>query len=401
METETGNIQKNRYDAEGLRYELIENGRHTSFVYHNGELLHEKGEEAGLFQRESSYHLGAGIEAFEQDRKTFYYHQDEQLNTTLISDNEAKLRNHYQYDAFGVGLDAVEALPNRIRYTGQQYDEQTGQYYLRARYYNPVLGRFMQEDVYQGDGLNLYAYCVNNPVVYYDPSGYYRAEKLFEDEVSNKKGSSTDLRKAIMKKLTGKEDVTGSGGYQAQHIIPNEMRKNSVIAISGYQVDHVENGILDINENRIDKGDLAEVIKDTSKKRKEKYVSDKTQHGQMDGKMYHEAYNDYVKLRLQELDEKYGINEMLKSKDMETVRKELKSSGKMRDLRKDIFQLNQELRKANQVGIDLYLTNNRNKKNIDYTNGGNLSRKDATKKYLYDNFKYNATDEQLKSIGCN
>ena len=179
------------------------------------------------------------------------------------------------------------------------------------------------------------------------------------------------------------------------------MRKNSVIAISGYQVDHVENGILDINENRIDKGDLAEVIKDTSKKRKEKYVSDKTQHGQMDGKMYHEAYNDYVKLRLQELDEKYGINEMLKSKDMETVRKELKSSGKMRDLRKDIFQLNQELRKANQVGIDLYLTNNRNKKNIDYTNGGNLSRKDATKKYLYDNFKYNATDEQLKSIGCN
>ena len=38
--------------------------------------------------------------------------------------------------------------------------------------YNPVAGRFMQEDVYQGDGLNLYAYCHNNPVVYYDPSGY-------------------------------------------------------------------------------------------------------------------------------------------------------------------------------------------------------------------------------------
>ena len=56
--------------------------------------------------------------------------------------------------------------------TGQQYDELTEQYYLRARYYNPVAGRFMQEDVYQGDGLNLYAYCGNNPVVYDDPSGY-------------------------------------------------------------------------------------------------------------------------------------------------------------------------------------------------------------------------------------
>ena len=71
-----------------------------------------------------------------------------------------------------MSLGTTEKLNNRIRYTGQQYDDVTGQYYLRARYYNPVAGRFMQEDVYQGDGLNLYAYCGNNPVVYDDPSGY-------------------------------------------------------------------------------------------------------------------------------------------------------------------------------------------------------------------------------------
>lgn len=68
-------------------------------------------------------------------------------------------------------METNEQFPNRIRYTGQQYDEFTEQYYLRARYYNPILGRFMQEDVYQGDGLNLYAYCKNNPVMF-DPSGY-------------------------------------------------------------------------------------------------------------------------------------------------------------------------------------------------------------------------------------
>ena len=45
---------------------------------------------------------------------------------------------------------------NRILYTGQQYDQTSGQYYLRARFYNPVLGRFVQEDEYRGDGLNLY-----------------------------------------------------------------------------------------------------------------------------------------------------------------------------------------------------------------------------------------------------
>ena len=63
------------------------------------------------------------------------------------------------------------------QHTGQQFDEVTQQYYLRARFYNPVIGRFTQEDEYRGDGLNLYAYCGNNPVRYYDPSGYYCASK--------------------------------------------------------------------------------------------------------------------------------------------------------------------------------------------------------------------------------
>ena len=168
VETETGNVQENRYDAEGLRFELLENGRRTSFVYHNGELLHEEGRE----EQEISYHLGAGMEAFRRGQELSYYHRDEQLSTVFVTDGQGEIRNSYQYDAFGIPLETTEQLNNRIRYTGQQYDELTEQYYLRARYYNPVAGRFMQEDVYQGDGLNLYAYCGNNPVVYDDPSGY-------------------------------------------------------------------------------------------------------------------------------------------------------------------------------------------------------------------------------------
>ena len=107
------------------------------------------------------------------------YHQDEQLSTAFITNEKREIQNHYQYDAFGNGICQEEGISNRIRYTGQQYDGVTGQYYLRSRYYNPILGRFLQEDEYQGDGLNLYAYCGNNPVRYYDPSGYSKTPEVY------------------------------------------------------------------------------------------------------------------------------------------------------------------------------------------------------------------------------
>ena len=81
-------------------------------------------------------------------------------------------KNHYEYDAFGNTVSCEEQVHNRFRYTGEQYDPLTGQYYLRARYYNPVIARFTQEDTYYGDGLNLYTYCQNNPILYHDPTGH-------------------------------------------------------------------------------------------------------------------------------------------------------------------------------------------------------------------------------------
>ncbi len=173
VKTLDGREQENFYDGENLRAGLTENGKRTTFLYHNGEILAECDGESAPIRR---YLRGSGLSCVQTlDNKAYHaYHQDEQGSTVYVTGRGRETENIYQYDAFGNLIEQKEAVTNRVLYTGQQYDQETGQYYLRARYYNPVVGRFLQEDTYRGDGLNLYAYCANNPVVYYDPSGHVK-----------------------------------------------------------------------------------------------------------------------------------------------------------------------------------------------------------------------------------
>jgi len=78
----------------------------------------------------------------------------------------------YEYDVYG-RVGATDAShPNRFMFTGREFDKETGLYYYRARYYNPQIGRFLQTDpIGYGDGMNMYAYCGNNPLGLADPSG--------------------------------------------------------------------------------------------------------------------------------------------------------------------------------------------------------------------------------------
>ena len=75
----------------------------------------------------------------------------------------------------------VSLPPNPFRYRGYYYDTETGLYYLQSRYYNPEWGRFISADVPETlfdigyfDNVNLFLYCGNNPIMYYDPEGYSR-----------------------------------------------------------------------------------------------------------------------------------------------------------------------------------------------------------------------------------
>ena len=85
-------------------------------------------------------------------------------------DQNGDVKNSYSYDAWGKVRSKTETVENPIRYCGEYFDEETGLYYLRARYYDPTVGRFISEDPAE-DGLNWYVYCGNNPVMFVDPSG--------------------------------------------------------------------------------------------------------------------------------------------------------------------------------------------------------------------------------------
>lgn len=91
---------------------------------------------------------------------------------------QGQVLNHYEYDAFGEYEVKEEQVANRFGFTREQFDPATNLYYLRARFYNPVIARFIQEDSYYGDGLNLYAYCHNNPVNYVDSTGHKHGRRL-------------------------------------------------------------------------------------------------------------------------------------------------------------------------------------------------------------------------------
>ena len=170
-----GNIQINYYDAEGLRAEMEENGRLAAFIFNPAKEVITETENRTVLR----YIRGSELIARNTDAVRMYYHyaSDEMGSITHVTDEEGNLLNRYEYDAWGNLTTEEEQVSNRFKYMGEQFDPVTQQYYLRARFYNPALARFMQEDTFRGDGLNLYAYCANNPVRYVDPSGHWCEKK--------------------------------------------------------------------------------------------------------------------------------------------------------------------------------------------------------------------------------
>ena len=161
-------LHVNHYDAEGLRHEMEENGRLVSFIFRGTEVVTEETKEDRIRYIRTNELLASDAES----ARTYYHYASDEIGNITHVINDTNVINHYEYDVWGNLTVCEETIENRFKYNGQQFDPISQQYYLRARYYNPVIGRFTQEDTYRGDGLNLYAYCRNNPVFYIDPSGH-------------------------------------------------------------------------------------------------------------------------------------------------------------------------------------------------------------------------------------
>ena len=114
-----------------------------------------------------------------------------QGDVVALVDGAGKVVVEYSYDAWGQPLTITGSMmdtlgkANPLRYRCYVYDEETGMYYLGSRYYNPVMGRFINADnVIPGIGGDLrgysaFAYCFNNPINMCDLSGHW--PKWIED----------------------------------------------------------------------------------------------------------------------------------------------------------------------------------------------------------------------------
>ncbi len=168
----------------------------TTFVYDGHGRRIKKGETDYIYDSDGRIiaqsnglefvYDNSGIVGVRYEEEQYFYRRDVQGNITAILDNSGAVVVRYNYDAWGNhtvananGEELTEGIGvlNPFRYRGYYYDTETGLYYLQTRYYDPETCRFISQDSIDYadpetiNGLNLYAYCGNNPVMRTDYAG--------------------------------------------------------------------------------------------------------------------------------------------------------------------------------------------------------------------------------------
>jgi RHS repeat-associated protein len=166
-------IARYSYDSNGIRVKKIEfNGvQNTTTYYLDGfvQIVNS----SGVCNESYYYYYDKLIAKKDTGGNIYYYHPDHLGSTSLITDANGNVVADLSYEPFGALMGASN---ERYTYTGHELDSETDNLYMKARYYNPAVGQFMQPDnvigdVYNPQDLNKYAYVRNNPYRYTDPNG--------------------------------------------------------------------------------------------------------------------------------------------------------------------------------------------------------------------------------------
>ncbi len=169
------------YNYEGLRINKKTPEKEINYYYNRGKQtvseIHSDGTNVSIIW--SNKPLARIVNG-----KYYYYMYNGHNDVVQMIHENGKIANEYSYDEWGNQLTEREEVENPIRYTGQYYDKESGNYYLRARYYSSAFKRFISEDTYKGRldkplSLNLYGYCSGNPVMFGDPSGHWKDEAQY------------------------------------------------------------------------------------------------------------------------------------------------------------------------------------------------------------------------------
>ena len=170
------------YDASGIRTSKTVSGVKTEYLTAGSRILAEK--KNGTWQQ-YLYDGDGQLTAMTYKGKDYYFIRDNLRVITGLVDSEGKTVVNYSYNSWGKLLGITGSMAeslgkdNPYRYKGYYYDEETGMYYLKSRYYNPEICRFISADDVELTRVspmalsdkNLYAYCDNNPIMRRDTSG--------------------------------------------------------------------------------------------------------------------------------------------------------------------------------------------------------------------------------------
>ena len=155
------------YDAEGLRTSKTVNGEKMFFVWDVDQLDMELSDSGNIQKR---YIRGNDLVYADKgtDTEKQYYVTDLHGNVVQLTDESGAVIKTYEYDSFGNEVNPDRKDENPFRYCGEYYDKETGKIYLRTRYYQPDVGRFLTRDTCTGkenEPLSLHLYMQSHQVI--------------------------------------------------------------------------------------------------------------------------------------------------------------------------------------------------------------------------------------------